>query len=65
MIFKDILTALDQKRNPLILTERVEHLHILMSKLKSFSKNIIILTGALRERELKQQFQKLADIPEH
>lgn len=65
MIFNDVLTALDQKRNPLVLTERVEHLHILVSKLKSFTKNIIILTGALSKKELKQQFQKLDDIPDH
>lgn len=65
MIFNDVLTALDQKRNPLVLTERVEHLHILVSKLKSFTKNIIILTGALSKKELKQQFQKLANMPDH
>lgn len=65
MIFNDILKALDQKRNPLVLTERVEHLHILVTKLKSFTKNIIILTGALSKKELKQQFEKLAQLPDH
>lgn len=65
MIFNDILKALDQKRNPLVLTERVEHLHILKEKLKSFTKNIIILTGALSKKELKQQFEKLDQLPDH
>ncbi|WP_342528208.1 DEAD/DEAH box helicase family protein [Chryseomicrobium sp. FSL W7-1435] len=65
IIFNDILKALDQKRNPLVLTERVEHLHILVTKLKSFTKNIIILTGALSKKELKQQFEKLAQLPDH
>ena len=65
MIFNDILKALDQKRNPLVLTERVEHLHTLSDKLKSFTKNIIVLTGTLSKKELKQQFEKLAQLPDH
>ncbi|WP_227395938.1 DEAD/DEAH box helicase [Jeotgalibacillus aurantiacus] len=65
MIFNDILKALDQKRNPLVLTERIEHLQILVEKLKHFTKNMIILTGALSKKELQVQFQKLASIPDH
>ncbi|MGD7045999.1 TOTE conflict system archaeo-eukaryotic primase domain-containing protein [Jeotgalibacillus proteolyticus] len=65
MIFNDILNALDHKRNPLVLTERVEHLHLLVEKLKHFTKNMIILTGALSKKELQAQFQKLASVPDH
>lgn len=65
LIFNDILTALDHKRNPLVLTERVEHLHLLVEKLKPFTKNLIILTGALTKKQLNEQFQKLATIPAH
>lgn len=65
LIFNDILTALDHKRNPLVLTERVEHLHLLVEKLKPFTKNLIILTSALTKKQLNEQFQKLATIPAH
>lgn len=43
----------------------VEHLHILKENLKSFTKNVIILTGALSKKELKQQFEKLDQLPDH
>ncbi|MFC4354245.1 DEAD/DEAH box helicase family protein [Chryseomicrobium palamuruense] len=65
LIFNDILNALEHKRNPLVLTERVEHLHLLVEKLKPFTKNLIILTGALTKKQLNEQFQKLATIPAH
>lgn len=62
-IFNDILEAIDRKRSPLVLTERVAHLDLLVDRLEPFVKNIIVLSGRLSKKELTGQMKKLAEIP--
>ncbi|MFF2878110.1 DEAD/DEAH box helicase family protein [Gottfriedia sp. NPDC057991] len=59
MIFDDVLMELDNGAIPLIITERVEHVHYLESKFKKFAKNIIVLTGGMSKQEEKEKRKKL------
>jgi superfamily II DNA or RNA helicase len=61
-IFNDILEALDRGRSPLVLTERVTHLELLVEKLQPFAKNIIVLNGRLGKKETAGQMKKLEEI---
>ena len=64
MIFDDIMTALEEKRSPIILTERKEHLELLKQKLEKFVKHIIVLHGGMRAKTRKEMIAKLTEIPD-
>jgi hypothetical protein len=64
MIFDDILNALEEKRSPIVLTERKKHLETLKHKLQNFVKNIIVLHGGMKTTIRKEMIAKLAEIPD-
>ena len=64
MIFDDVLNALEEKRSPIILTERKEHLQILTEKFEKFVKNIVVLHGGMSARVRKEMLAMMHDIPE-
>lgn len=64
MIFNDVLQALDEKRSPIVLTERLDHVNELYELFKGFAKNIIILSGAMKKTERQQALEKLIKIPD-
>jgi len=63
MIFDDILNSLEDKRSPIVLTERKEHLELLKQKLEKFVKHIIVLHGGMRAGKRKEMISKLESIP--
>jgi len=64
LIFDDILKELEQRRSPLVITERLEHLDGLAAKLQGFAKNIIVLKGGMTKKERSAVFAKLRAIPD-
>ena len=54
LIFDDVLLALEQKRSPIVLTERKDHLHYLQERFTPFVKNIVVLRGGLSASERKR-----------
>jgi superfamily II DNA or RNA helicase len=64
MIFNDVLQALDEKRSPIVLTERLDHINELYELFKGFAKNIIILSGAMKKKERQQALEKLIKLPD-
>ncbi|MGC2062341.1 MAG: DEAD/DEAH box helicase family protein, partial [Thermodesulfovibrionales bacterium] len=64
MIFDDILNALEEKRSPMVLTERKEHLELLKQKLDKFVKHVIVLHGGMKAKTRKEMIAKLAEIPD-
>ncbi len=64
MIFNDVLQALEEKRSPIVLTERLDHVNELHELFKGFAKNIIILSGAMKKKERHQQIDKLMNLPD-
>ncbi len=63
MIVDDIIRALEEKRSPIVLTERKEHLELLHAKLQGFIKNIIVLHGGMRAKRRKEMLSMLEEIP--
>jgi len=47
MIFDDVLQALEDKRSPVILTERKDHALLLAERISCFARNVIVLTGGV------------------
>ncbi|MBN4066772.1 DEAD/DEAH box helicase [Simkania negevensis] len=67
MIFNDVLKALEEKRTPLFLTERKEHVEYFRNTFQPFVKNLIIFHGGLKTKERKeveQHLQNLSDSEE-
>lgn len=63
LLFDDILQALEQKRSPLVITERTEHLECLAQRLQGFVKNILVFKGGLGKKQLTALVAKLKSIP--
>jgi superfamily II DNA or RNA helicase len=64
LIFDDVMQALEEKRSPIILTERREHVEILRTKLENFVKHLVVLHGGKAEKERHKIQQLLTEIPE-
>jgi superfamily II DNA or RNA helicase len=64
MILDDVIAALEEGRSPIVLTERVEHLEWLESKLRGFAKNLVVLRGGMSAKERREVAARLASIPE-
>ncbi|MBM4147113.1 MAG: DEAD/DEAH box helicase, partial [Nitrospira sp.] len=62
-ICNDIISILKEKRSPIVLTERKEHLEILMQKLENFVEHIIVLHGGMKSKTRKEMIAKIAGIP--
>lgn len=62
MIFNDVLQALEEKRSPVILTERKEHALLLAEKVSRFARNVIVLTGGVGAKQRRAAMQRLGDV---
>jgi superfamily II DNA or RNA helicase len=64
MIVDDVLSILAQRRSPVVLTERREHLEILYTLLSLKARNLIVLRGGLGKKQRQQILDTIAHIPE-
>ncbi len=64
LIFDDIMQVLEEKRTPIILTERREHVEVLRAKLEKFVKHLIVLHGGKNAKDRRAMQEALAEIPE-
>jgi superfamily II DNA or RNA helicase len=53
LIFGDVLKALEEKRSPIVLTERKDHLDYLQSRFSRFVRNLAVLRGGMSAAERK------------
>lgn len=60
MIVDDVLASLEAGRNPLVLTERREHLDQLASIFKGAARNIVVLRGGMSARERRAALAALS-----
>lgn len=63
MIAQDVIKAVYNGRNPIILTERREHVMLLSDLLSSHCKNIIKLIGSDAAKERRETMERLMSIP--
>ena len=65
MIVKDVVSAVESGRNPIILTERTEHVKILTDSLKPLINNVISMTGGQGNKKSREILQSIMNIPEN
>lgn len=63
LIFDDVLKSLEERRSPLILTERKDHALHLAERLSRFARNVVVLTGGMGAKQRRAITQRLDDIP--
>ncbi len=63
LIFHDLLKVLNTGNSPLVLTERVEHLELIASRLKGSVPNVIVMKGGTGSKERKALIDRIRNIP--
>ena len=63
-IIADVQKCLQEKRNPLILTERKDHAGLLTEQLSPFCKNVVVLVGGQAAKKRAEVAKQLASIPD-
>ncbi|MEI6154505.1 MAG: DEAD/DEAH box helicase family protein, partial [Deltaproteobacteria bacterium] len=64
MIVNDIIDTMREKRSPIVLTERKEHLEMLRQSLQDSVKHIIVLHGGMKASARKEMIAMLSEIPD-
>jgi len=64
MIVQDVISALEEGRSPVILTERREHLSLLADRLSPRVKDLIVLSGGMGQKERRRVVETLSQIPD-
>jgi superfamily II DNA or RNA helicase len=64
LIVTDIIKAIDERRNPLVLTERASHVHELTSLLSEKGIRSIGLTGKMKQSERKRTMKTIESLNE-
>ncbi len=64
LVFDDVVRALEDKRSPLLLTERRDHLEHFAERLRTFTRHLIVLHGGMSPKERREVLAQLAAIPD-
>jgi superfamily II DNA or RNA helicase/very-short-patch-repair endonuclease len=65
MIRDDVVAALHEGRSPLVLTERTEHVAILVELIRPHPSHLIVLQGGMGRKALREALAQLAEVPEN
>jgi len=63
LIVDDILKVVSNSRTPIVLTRRIDHVHILKDMLSPHVKNVICLTGSGSTKEKRENMDALFNVP--
>ena len=64
LIFEDVVRPLEEKRSPILLTERRDHLEHFAERLRSVTRHLVVLHGGMNPRERREAVAQLASIPD-
>lgn len=64
LIIDDVVRAIKEKRTPILLTERRDHLEHLKERLSGFTRNLVVLHGGIKAKERREVMAQLAAIPD-
>lgn len=64
MIVEDVLEAIRSKRSPVLLTERKEHLELLVDRLFYLIRNVIVLRGGMGQEQRRLVAERISNIPD-
>jgi superfamily II DNA or RNA helicase len=63
LIIQDVVAAAEAKRFPVVLTERREHVEILVDLLGQYIENVIAMKGGMGRRQRQQLADQIANLP--
>lgn len=63
MIVADVIKVVREKRSPVVLTERREHLEALEKMLSPLINNVIVMTGGMGKKQRAKLAKEIASIP--
>jgi superfamily II DNA or RNA helicase len=63
LILSDVISALEEARSPILLTERRDHLEYFVSRLRGFTRNLVVLQGGATAKTRRDVMGRLAAIP--
>lgn len=63
MIIRDVQKALTEGRSPIVLTERREHLDLLVEALKEAAQHVVVLHGGVPAKARREALSRLAEVP--
>jgi len=63
LIVQDVVAAAQEKRFPVLLTERREHVEVLASLLAPHIQNVIVMRGGMGKRQRQQLAERIASLP--
>ena len=64
LIVADVITAIEEKRFPLVLTERTGHLQILLAKLERLVPKIFVMKGGMGKKQREELAAQIAEVPD-
>lgn len=64
LILNDVIAALAEKRSPILLTERNDHLDLFEERLRGFARHLVVLRGGMPPKERREVAARLATIPD-
>lgn len=64
LILDDVIPALEERRSPILLTERKDHLEYFAARLKGFTRHLVVLHGRMSPRERRAVNDQIAAIPD-
>ncbi len=65
LILNDVIRELEDRRSPILLTERRDHLEYFAEKLRSFARHLVVLQGGMSEKQRREVAEQLRSIPDH
>jgi superfamily II DNA or RNA helicase len=63
LILEDVFAAVQEKRFPVLLTERWEHLDLLSNLLSAHVQNVIVMAGGMGKKQRRQVAERIANLP--
>jgi superfamily II DNA or RNA helicase len=63
LILNDVISALEEGRSPIVLTERRDHLDFLEARLRGFTPHLIVLRGGASVKKRREALDELASVP--
>ena len=64
LIVADVITAIEDKRFPLVLTERTDHLQFLLEKLERRVPNVFVMKGGMGKKQREALATQIAAVPD-
>jgi superfamily II DNA or RNA helicase len=63
LIFNDVVHSVQEKRSPILLTERRDHLEHFAERLRGVTRHLVALHGGMKSKERREALARLASIP--